>query len=354
MTNLLVIKEQLKEFYAKYSGYLAPLIKFVLAFTVLFIINNRLGFHARLSDITVAVILAAISAILPYGAITIVAGGVAVGQIFAVSPIMAAVILVVYIIMYCLAIRYTSKFANAILAIPILYVLNIPYTVPILLGMIATPVTVLPTACGVVIYYMFSAIKKTAGAATGTSMEDILSLYKLIVDNALANHEMVFYIVLFTIALLITYFIRKRDLDYAFEAANAAGTIVCILGVLIGKLGFDVSGNTLVLLLGSILSGIIVYVICYFRMTLDYTAAEHLQFEDDDYYYYVKAVPKIKITAPEKNVKRINPQKASGNTQNLQAVQDTLKETGKENVRKRAYELDLEEEIEIDTSKFDL
>ena len=37
---------------------------------------------------------------------------------------------------------------------------------------------------------------------------------------------------------------------------------------------------------------------------------EYTQFEDDDYYYYVKAVPKIKIAAPKKDVKRINGENA--------------------------------------------
>ncbi len=31
-----------------------------------------------------------------------------------------------------------------------------------------------------------------------------------------------------------------------------------------------------------------------------------LQFEDDEYYYYVKAIPKVAVTTPEKTVKKIN------------------------------------------------
>jgi hypothetical protein len=40
--------------------------------------------------------------------------------------------------------------------------------------------------------------------------------------------------------------------------------------------------------------------------TVDYSRVEHVQFEDDDYYYYVKAIPKITVTTPEVSVKRIN------------------------------------------------
>ena len=39
---------------------------------------------------------------------------------------------------------------------------------------------------------------------------------------------------------------------------------------------------------------LIAYMIQFFRLTLDYHGTRKLQFEDDEYYYYVKAVPKIK------------------------------------------------------------
>ena len=41
-------------------------------------------------------------------------------------------------------------------------------------------------------------------------------------------------------------------------------------------------------------------------MNLDYTRVEQVQFEDDNYYYYVKAVPKIMVQAQQKSVKRFN------------------------------------------------
>ena len=43
-----------------------------------------------------------------------------------------------------------------------------------------------------------------------------------------------------------------------------------------------------------------------FFFSVDYSRSENLQFEDDEYYYYVKAVPKLSVTRSEKTVKRIN------------------------------------------------
>ena len=354
MTNLLILKEQIKKIYANYGVYIQPIIKFLVALFVFNMINTQLGFHSQLSTMTIALILSAVCAILPYGAITVIAGVLAVGQVFAVSIVIAGVVLVVYCIMYCLAVRYTKNCGNVLLAVPILYILKIPYVVPILMGMIGTPVAALPVSCGVILYYMFYAIKNTASAVVGTSVQDSLALYKLVVDNAISNYEVLFFSALFVVVVFITYFIRKRTFDHAFEIGIASGTITCILGCLIGTLMMDISSEILPLILGSIGSGIIVYVICYFQRTLDYTMAEYLQFEDDDYYYYVKAVPKAKITAPEKNVKRINPQKVTGHTQNLQSVQETLNQTKgqQENFRQKTYNRNLDS-IDFDIKNFD-
>ena len=43
-----------------------------------------------------------------------------------------------------------------------------------------------------------------------------------------------------------------------------------------------------------------------FVFSVAYTRTEYLQFEDDEYYYYIKAVPKVSVTAEEKTIKRIN------------------------------------------------
>ena len=43
--------------------------------------------------------------------------------------------------------------------------------------------------------------------------------------------------------------------------------------------------------------------------SVDYSRTEYVQYEDDEYYYYVKAVPKINIVNAEVKVKQINARK---------------------------------------------
>ena len=63
------------------------------------------------------------------------------------------------------------------------------------------------------------------------------------------------------------------------------------------------------LILGSVLAVLAALVLEFFIFSVDYSRTEIVQFEDDEYYYYVKAVPKNILSTPDKKVKRINKQR---------------------------------------------
>lgn len=108
------------------------------------------------------------------------------------------------------------------------------------------------------------------------------------------------------VCLLLVYLIRRRSVNHAWEAAIIAGTVVYVLVMVAGDLLLDVSVNYVTLIaggVGAVLLGLVLEVMVF---SVDYARTEYLQFEDDEYYYYVKAVPKASVAVPEKTVKRIN------------------------------------------------
>ena len=54
------------------------------------------------------------------------------------------------------------------------------------------------------------------------------------------------------------------------------------------------------------ISMVIAAVYNFMIFAVDYSRTEYLQFQDDDYYYYVKAVPKITVSAPDVKVQKIS------------------------------------------------
>ena len=60
------------------------------------------------------------------------------------------------------------------------------------------------------------------------------------------------------------------------------------------------------LIVGTLVSIVIAMAVDFFVFSVDYSRTEYAQFEDDEYYYYVKAVPKMSIAVSDKQVKKIN------------------------------------------------
>ncbi len=77
-------------------------------------------------------------------------------------------------------------------------------------------------------------------------------------------------------------------------------------GILAGDIFWQVNADVNQLLTGLSITAVVAYVVQFFRMSLDYTGVRKLQFEDDEYFYYVKAVPKLKVAVVDKTVTKID------------------------------------------------
>lgn len=98
-------------------------------------------------------------------------------------------------------------------------------------------------------------------------------------------------------------------MDYAWIIAIVAGTIAQLGVIFIGDIAADVSVSVIRLLMGILVSIVIAGIYTFFVFAVDYSRTEYVQFEDDDYYYYVKAVPKLTVSAPDVKVQKINARK---------------------------------------------
>jgi uncharacterized membrane protein len=108
------------------------------------------------------------------------------------------------------------------------------------------------------------------------------------------------------LTLVIVYLIRRMSIAHAWFAAIVTGILFETVGLVAGYMMLGIHGKTLAVILGNIVSFLIALVLEFLFFNLDYSRIERLQFEDDEYYYYVKAVPKAVIASGQKKVKRFN------------------------------------------------
>ncbi|HBA97680.1 MAG TPA: hypothetical protein DCZ23_06195, partial [Lachnospiraceae bacterium] len=105
-----------------------------------------------------------------------------------------------------------------------------------------------------------------------------------VMQQLASDTQMYVSVFIFTIVTFIVYFIRERKADYAFEIAVVTGSFLNLILFLIVNYLMDININILQLLSGITISCVLVWVIQFFRLPLNYAGAENLQFEDDEYY----------------------------------------------------------------------
>ncbi len=306
IVTILELRAHILRFLQKFQLVVEPVVKFIIAFVVFRSINNAIGHQTTLMSLPVELLLSFLGAFTPAVILTLLAAVVSLAHIYVASPILAILVAILMAILYCFIARFSGKYGYVVLATPVLFLLKIPYVVPLLLGLIANPLTIIPTACGVIVYRMFQVISSAAVVDNTMAMEDILTLYIDVIDRLIADKQMLLTIGVFFVIILVMYLVRKISIEYVFEISIAVGAIVCILGFLSADTVFHTELDIISMVFGTVGSMLIVLVFQFFRLALDYTAVERVQFEDDDYYYYVKAVPKINLAVPERSVKKIS------------------------------------------------
>ena len=302
MTVLLEFKEKLKSFYEKRALYVNAVLRFVTALAAFLWIGSTVGGKGFLANPVLKILLAAFCTFLPMNGILILAAGFVLVGALSVSAEFAAIYALLFVILFLLYFRFTPKYAVLVLLTPIAFALKVPYVIPLVMGLLAAPITIIPVGIGVFLYQSLSFVEKSTAAV---SAEESLSL-SYMVQGMFKDQTTILFLAAFAATISIVYLLRRLEVDHAWTIAIASGALCDFLILLVGKIVLGTSYGMLELVLGTLISVALAFVIKFFAFNVDYTRVERVQFEDNEYYYYVKAVPKVSISGRAKKVTYIN------------------------------------------------
>ena len=305
MMGLLVFKEKLRSFYGKYSLYIIPLIKFVVGFAAFYLINSNVGFMAKLKNPLVPVIMGLVASIVPYGMTAFLAGCILLVHVAKVSLEIALIIAVFMMAVILLYYGFRPGDGYLLLLTPMMFFVNIPYVIPLVVGLSGSIVSIIPVSAGICIYYLITYLKQNAGVLAGSSMSEMAERFIQIVKSVFSNELMWVMLVAFAAAILIVYIIKNLPVDHAWPIAIIAGVITQLVVIFVGDLKYGLSISIPVMVIGMLIAVGVALIYQFFMFAVDYSRTEYLQYEDDEYHYYVKAVPKIAVSAPDVKVQRI-------------------------------------------------
>ena len=294
MSTLLAWRTAAQKLYSRYSQIIIRVVRFFFALLVISQINTHLSFMETPASGLITFILAVICAFFSLHLLVLVSTALIGVQLYNLSIPVMAVTLLLFLIIYILFLRLSPKWVWLVLAVPLAYVFNIPFAVPVLLALVGTPVLVFSLFSGTMIYYILQYIVTTSAdyGTEGVDNQGILDMISQLTRQLLDNREMWAMAAVLAVILLIVYGLRRQSFRWSWKIAIAVGVIAIFVANWLTQSLFEVSfpgGIAASVFIAAVLG--VLFEFLFFN--LRYIKTQRLQFEDNQFYYYVKAIPKI-------------------------------------------------------------
>ena len=305
MVALINLKESLIRFYQKKEHVLRPLLKALLSFAVLYFIQTLFQ-HIETGRILVIAFVSLIQIFLPM-AFLFFSGSVLIAyNLLAISADMCLGFALVFLICLLTYVRMEPKTAAVTMVIPVLFFLRCEYLIPVALGITAGFSGIFPAIFGTLIYYMVLYTGDASSLLINASETDLGTGLARVVNLMVIDRRMLVILVTFVLVIFITSLLYHLFYELAWLFSVTFGNAAMIFLLLCGRYIFELDFAIWRLFAEALLSVLICTIIQFFRGIGDVSRMERTSFEDDDYIYYVKAVPKIRVAEMNPNVTNIS------------------------------------------------
>ena len=196
-------------------------------------------------------------------------------------------------------IRLAPKESILILFTLAAFYFKIPYLLPLLAGLYYSVTSLIPIGIGVFLWNLLPVIdihmktSETAGLNALEMPNTFAALLPSLLNDVASNQEWIFTAFIFAMVILAVYGISRINLNYSKDISVALGAILIIISFIIAQILADIKVNIFSTILSVMFSALIVEVVRFFDVVLDYSRSERVEFEDEDNYYFVKVVPKV-------------------------------------------------------------
>jgi hypothetical protein len=303
MSYLLVIRETVIQFIKRFEMFILPVLKFLFGVYVFSKINGIGYIHPVLAEYTEMLpsaiplewLLGLAFTLLPLS-VSWLLMILCITVQFSASIEIAAVVFVFLLLIYLFYARMAAKESILILFTVVAFHFNIPYLLPLVIGLYFSPAAIIPVAIGVFINSHIPVVKSlalttrsTAGLELTEIPETFAELYTVVLSNLTATQSWLFIAFVFAMVIIVVHIVSRLSIDFSKELSLLLGCILTIFGFIMAILvaGEDTSvGNVI---FGTLFCTLIAGFIRLFDPILDYQRAESVQFEDENNYYYSKS-----------------------------------------------------------------
>ena len=313
LTSVFEVRKKIIETYGRMEYVLVPLFKFAVAFLLIMAIDTHIGFNIALTNQLLGVIIALICSIVPVNFIAAIMMLLVLAHLYTLSMETLIVGGVIFLLMYLLYYHFSPKDSIMTLLLPLAFMGHMEYAIPVVAGLLFTPGSAVGIGFGVIVVKFLEYVEQNEAILRNSEIGPAtVDNFRNIVDALLQNRSMWILAVVMAATVIVVYFIRRLETAHSWTLAIIIGSVLELGALLYGDMKFDTNTELGKMFLGVVLSLIVEFLVEFFCFMVDYTRIENVQFEDDDYYYYVKAVPKVTVSDSLRIVKTINSSDITG------------------------------------------
>ena len=304
-TFLLELKTRWIDFFTKHEKIIMFLFKFAMALTALFLVTYEIGYIEFLKSPLITIPSAVVCGLTPAPVTLFVISFFVIIHLFSVSFRLAVVVLLVFAVMYLLFFRICPKAVYVLLITCFCSFLHIEYILPVVFGLFFPIGYIFAIDFGIIVYYILHTIgsyEATLTRSTGVNVQ-VLSH---IAESIFRNNSLYAVLIAFTVTFILVNIIKRGSFSYSKVYAIISGVVSELVLLAVTDIWLSAGLSLAAIIAGTIVGTFIAFILNTVIFPLDFTRIEHVQFEDDEYYYYVKAVPKRRVAASDLKVTTIN------------------------------------------------
>ncbi|MCR5640960.1 MAG: hypothetical protein K6G04_06350 [Lachnospiraceae bacterium] len=307
MNFFIAMRDRVRTILGTYETIIEHLWNGFVTLFSLTVMNQQFGYASALKSAWIVLAISVLCAFIPMNAIALVLSICLLIHMAYLSLQVALVTGVILVLAYIFARTYQGKQMYHLVGIPLFYQIHAPFILPVEAALMGKPAEITLIISGSLLSFFLRQVRDDATALTDGTM----NVLEIIQGEVFGNQIFYVYMIAMITMFLVISQIRTRAIRYSWILSVVYGILVEFVIMVAGYLLLGNKDRIPTLIISNLIALAVGIVTNYLFQDLDYARIEKLQFEDDDYTYYVTAIPKIQLTEKTIEVKRITDEEAS-------------------------------------------
>lgn len=279
------------------------LLRFAGGVLLFFVVGQIFGYAEFFQQSFFLIVMGLICIFVPVSAIALVFHVIIILQLAHVSIELMLCYLVMIVFYHLTYQRNFPKTRLYLMMTPVFFYFHVPAFLPLFVGAFVGIMGLPSILMGAICYYLASIVQHAVIQIDTQSTTG--AVYSLVAKRVFDSTELLLCLVVFSLVTVIVSVIRKKGDVHGWNIAIITGGILYLVMMFIG--GYltysevSIVSETLMIFVSVFLA----LILQFFYIIVDYTREETFEFEDEEYYYYVRAVPKVSVEEEEISITNI-------------------------------------------------